>query len=106
MNGLTIAPDGTAYIAGGGGRAPEPAAAVGSLADQLQGVLKVDGLFGADPSSATVTPEFNSLQLCRPTVPMAPRRSTTPRATSTTSYTTQPASKCTAVDKPATFFMG
>ena len=62
MNGLTIAPDGTAYIAAGGGLAPETATAVGPLADQLQGVLKVDGLFGADPSSATVTPQFNSLQ--------------------------------------------
>ena len=62
MNGLTIAPDGTAYIAAGGGLAPETAVAVGPLADQLQGVLKVDGLFGADPSQATVTPRFNSLQ--------------------------------------------
>ena len=62
MNGLTIAPDGTVYIAAGGGLAPETAAAVGPLADQLQGVLKVEGLFGADPSQATVTPEFNSLQ--------------------------------------------
>ncbi len=62
MNGLTISPDGTVYIAAGGGLAPETAAAVGPLADQLQGVLKVDGLFGADPSQATVTPQFNSLQ--------------------------------------------
>jgi len=62
MNGLTITPDGTAYIAAGGGLAPETAAAVGPLADTLQGVLKVDGLFGADPSQATVTPQFNSLQ--------------------------------------------
>ena len=62
MNGLTISPDGTAYIAAGGGLAPETAAAVGPLADQLQGVLKVDGLFGSDPSQATVTPQFNSLQ--------------------------------------------
>ncbi len=62
MNGMTIAPDGTVYIAAGGGLAPETAAVVGPLADQLQGVLKVDGLFGADPSQATVTPQFNSLQ--------------------------------------------
>jgi phospholipase/lecithinase/hemolysin len=61
MNGLTISPDGTVYIAAGGGLAPETAAAVGPLADQLQGVLKVDGLFGSDPSQATVTPQFNSL---------------------------------------------
>ena len=62
MNGLTIAPDGTVYIAAGGGLAPETATAVGPLANELQGVLKVDGLFGADPASATVTPQFNSLQ--------------------------------------------
>ncbi len=61
MNGLTISPDGTVYIAAGGGLAPETATAVGPLANQLQGVLKVDGLFGSDPSTATVTPEFNSL---------------------------------------------
>ncbi len=61
MNGMTISPDGTVYIAAGGGLAPETAVAVGPLADELQGVLKVDGLFGADPSQATVTPQFNSL---------------------------------------------
>ncbi len=61
MNGLTISPDGTVYIAAGGGLAPETATAVGPLANELQGVLKVDGLFGSDPSQATVTPQFNSL---------------------------------------------
>ena len=61
MNGLTISPDGTVYIAAGGGLAPDTATAVGPLANELQGVLKVDGLFGSDPSTATVTPEFNSL---------------------------------------------
>ena len=62
MNGLTISPDGTVYIAAGGGLAPETADAVGPLANQLEGVLKVDGLFGSDPSQATVTPTFNSIQ--------------------------------------------
>ena len=61
MNGMTISPDGTVYIAAGGGLAPETATAVGPLANELQGVLKVDGLFGSDPSTATVTPQFNSL---------------------------------------------
>lgn len=61
QNGLTIAPDGTVFIAAGGGLAPETAAAVGPLASQLEGVLKVTGLFGSDPSAAVVTPEFNSL---------------------------------------------
>ncbi len=61
QNGLTIAPDGTVYIAAGGGLDPQTATAVGPIADQLEGVLKVSGLFGSDPSAATVTPEFNSL---------------------------------------------
>ena len=61
-NGLTITPDGTVYIASGGGLAPQTAAAVGPLADTLQGVLKVTGLFGANPAAAVVTPEFNALQ--------------------------------------------
>lgn len=60
-NALTITPDGTAYIASGGGLAPETAVAVGSIGDGLQGVLKLDGLFGSDPSKAIYTPEFNAL---------------------------------------------
>ncbi len=60
-NGLAIAADGTAYVASGGGLAPETAAAVGTLGDNLQGVLKITGLFGANPAAATVTPAFNSL---------------------------------------------
>ena len=60
-NAMTIAPDGTVYIASGGGLAPQTAAALGSAADGLQGVLKLTGLFGPDPSQATWTPEFNAL---------------------------------------------
>jgi len=60
-NALTITADGTAYIASGGGLAPQTAAAVGPIADGLKGVLKVTGLFGADPSQATYTPEFDAL---------------------------------------------
>lgn len=60
-NALTITPDGTAYIASGGGLAPETTAAVGAIGDGLQGVLKLDGLFGSDPSQATYTPQFNAL---------------------------------------------
>ena len=60
-NALAIGADGTAYIASGGGLAPETAAVVGPLADTLQGILRVTGLFGADPSKAVVTPEFNAL---------------------------------------------
>ena len=60
-NAMTIAPDGTVYIASGGGLAPETAAAVGPIGNDLQGVLKLTGLFGSDPSQATYTPEFNAL---------------------------------------------
>lgn len=61
-NALTITPDGTAYIASGGGLAPETAAAVGPIGEGLQGILKLDGLFGSDPSQATYTPAFNALE--------------------------------------------
>lgn len=61
-NALTITPDGTAYIASGGGLAPETAVAVGPIGESLQGILKLDGLFGEDPSKATYTPAFNALE--------------------------------------------
>lgn len=61
-NAFTITPDGTAYIASGGGLAPETAAAVGPIGESLQGILKLEGLFGADPSKATYTPAFNALE--------------------------------------------
>ena len=60
-NALTITPDGTAYIAAGIGFTPKTAAAVSPFGDDLQGVLKLTGLFGDDPSQAAVTPAFNSL---------------------------------------------
>ena len=60
-NALTITPDGTVYIASGGGLAPETAAAVGPIGQDLQGVLKLTGLFGADPSKASYTTGFNAL---------------------------------------------
>ena len=60
-NALTITADGTAYIASGGGLAPETAVAVGAIGDGLQGVLRLEGLFGSDPSKATFTPQFNAL---------------------------------------------
>ncbi len=60
-NSFTIGADGTAYIASGGGLAPETAAAIGSFSDDLQGVVKITGLFGSDPANATVAPAFNSL---------------------------------------------
>ncbi len=60
-NALAITPDGTAFIAAGGGLAPETAQALGPIGDNLKGVLRLDGLFGADPSEATVTPAFDTL---------------------------------------------
>ena len=60
-NALAITPEGTAFIAAGGGLAPETAQALGPIGDKLKGVLRVDGLFGADPSEATVTPAFDTL---------------------------------------------
>lgn len=60
-NGMSIAPDGTVYIASGGGLAPETAVAVGDIGNYLKGVVRIDGLFGADPSQATITPTFDAL---------------------------------------------
>ena len=60
-NGLTISPDGSVFVASGGGLAPETATALGSFGDGLKGVLKIDGLFGSDPANATVTAEFDAL---------------------------------------------
>ncbi|TDH58975.1 ScyD/ScyE family protein [Dankookia rubra] len=60
-NGFTIAPDGTAYLATGGGLTAATADALGPLAPYIQGLLKIDGLFDHDPSNVTVTPAFNSV---------------------------------------------
>ena len=61
-NGLAIGEDGTAWIASGGGLSEETADALGEFGDGLRGVLKLDGLFGEDPSSATWTPAFDSVE--------------------------------------------
>ena len=67
QNGLTITPDGTVFIAAGGGLDPITAQSIGPISNELSGVLKVTGLFGADPSQATVTPEFNSVAYAQAT---------------------------------------
>ena len=60
-NALAITPEGTAFIAAGGGLAPETAQALGPVGDNLKGVLRLDGLFGADPSQATFALAFDTL---------------------------------------------
>ena len=49
QNGLTITPDGTVFIAAGGGLDPITAQSIGPISNELSGVLKVTGLFGARP---------------------------------------------------------
>ena len=61
-NGLAIADDGTAWIASGGGLSVETAEALGEFGEGLRGVLKLDGLFDEDPSQATWTPAFDTVQ--------------------------------------------
>ena len=61
-NGLEIGEDGTVWIASGGGLSVQTAEALGEFGDGLRGVLKLDGLFGEDPSSATWTPKFDSVE--------------------------------------------
>ena len=61
-NGLAIGEDGTVWIASGGGLSVQTAEALGEFGDGLRGVLKLDGLFGEDPSSATWTPKFDSVE--------------------------------------------
>ena len=61
-NGLAIDDDGTAWIASGGGLSVATAESLGEFGDGLRGVLKLDGLFGEDPSSATWTPGFDAVE--------------------------------------------
>ena len=60
-NGFTIAPDGTAYVAAGGGLSAATADALGPFGDYVKGLLRIEGLFDGDPSDATITPTFNSV---------------------------------------------
>ncbi|HYX15329.1 MAG TPA: ScyD/ScyE family protein [Nostoc sp.] len=61
-NGLAIGDDGTAWIASGGGLSVQTAEALGEFGEGLRGVLRLEGLFGEDPSQATWTPAFDSVQ--------------------------------------------
>lgn len=60
-NGFTIAPDGTAYVAAGGGLSTATADALGEFGNYVKGILRIEGLFDGDPSDATITPTFNSV---------------------------------------------
>ena len=61
-NGLAIGEDGTAWISSGGGLSEATAEALGEFGEGLRGVLKLEGLFGEDPSQATWTPAFDSVE--------------------------------------------
>jgi phospholipase/lecithinase/hemolysin len=61
-NGMAIGDDGTVWISSGGGLSDESADALGEFGEGLRGVLKLEGLFGEDPSQATWTPAFDSVQ--------------------------------------------
>ena len=61
VNGMAIAEDGTVWIASGGGLSNESADALGEFGEGLRGVLKLEGLFGEDPSQANWTPKFDSV---------------------------------------------
>ena len=61
-NGLAIGEDGTAWISSGGGLTEATADALGEFGEGLRGVLKLEGLFGEDPSQATWTPAFDSVE--------------------------------------------
>ena len=60
-NGLAIAPDGTVFVSSGAGLSNQTAAALGAFGANIQGVVRVDGLFDGNPSDATLTPTFNSV---------------------------------------------
>ena len=59
--GFDIAPDGTVWIASGGGLSDATAAAAGEVGEDLRGLLRLDGLFGENPAEATWTQAFDSV---------------------------------------------
>ena len=60
-NGFTITPDGTVYVASGGGLAPATAASIAPFSDLTRGLVRVDGLFDANPADAKLTAVFDSV---------------------------------------------
>ena len=61
-NGMAIGDDGTVWISSGGGLSEATADALGEFGEGLRGVLKLEGLFDEDPSQATWTPKFDSVE--------------------------------------------
>jgi phospholipase/lecithinase/hemolysin len=61
-NGMAIDDDGTVWIASGGGLSEETAQELGEFGEGLRGVLKLEGLFSENPSQATWTPAFDSVE--------------------------------------------
>ena len=61
-NGMAIGEDGTVWISSGGGLSEATAEALGEFGDGLRGVLKLEGIFDEDPSQATWTPKFDSVE--------------------------------------------
>ena len=60
-NGLAIAPDGTAFVSSGAGLSNQTASALGTFGNNIQGIVRVDGLFDGNAADATLTPTFNSV---------------------------------------------
>ncbi len=60
-NGFTITPDGTVYVASGGGLAPATADSIAPFSDLTRGLVRVDGLFDGNGADATLTPIFDSV---------------------------------------------
>ena len=65
-NGFTITPDGTVYVASGGGLGQDSKALLNNsslpgFGEYVSGVVRVDGLFDGNSQDATLTPLFDSV---------------------------------------------
>lgn len=69
-NGFTITPDGTVYVASGGGLGQDSKALLNNsslpgFGEYVSGVVRVDGLFDGNSQDATLTPVFDSVDYAR-----------------------------------------
>lgn len=65
-NGFTITPDGTVYVASGGGLGQDTKALLNNsslpgFGEYVSGIVRVDGLFDGNSQDATLTPLFDSV---------------------------------------------